>query len=146
MFRLFEALSIFDWVTPAKGFVEDAINDPTLFQVNSWTFFIPYDASLEAGYNARMIERLMDRHSVKRWGSQITGGEFFFTVPKEQAQWAEYLMLQSGIPILPMSTGAPPPQPEKPMAALNNVTDFAPIGVVRIGPSLPGRLLRWLFG
>lgn len=144
MFKLFELLSIFDWITPTRGLIEDAINDPTLFQVNSWTFFIPYAKSIEVGWNACQIEKILDDGGIKHWGSQITNGEFFFTVPRDQAAEAEYFLNYFGVPI-GLGAGAPLPQPEKPTAVLNNVTDFAPIGVVHTGPSLPGRLLRWLF-
>lgn len=105
--ELFEFISIFDWITPTVGFIEDFINDPTLLGSNSWTFFIPYDESLEAGWNAALIERLMKQHGIKTWGGQITGGEFFFSVKKEQAQWAEYLLLNNSVPISPLSQGAP---------------------------------------
>lgn len=108
MRQFFELLSIFDWLTPAIGFLEDIVNDPTLFQSNSWTFFIPYDQSLESGWNALGVENLMKQHGVKTWGSQITGGEFFFSVKLEQAQWAEYLLNQYSVPLSPLSQGAPP--------------------------------------
>jgi hypothetical protein len=110
MRQFFELLSIFDWLTPTIGFLEDIINDPTLFQSNSWTFFIPYDQSLESGWNANGIENLMKQHGVKTWGGQITGGEFFFSVKLEQAQWAEYLLNQNSVPLSPLSQGAPRPE------------------------------------
>jgi hypothetical protein len=103
----FELLSTFDWLTPAIGFLEDIINDPTLFQSNSWTFFIPYDQSLESGWNAFGVENLMKRYGIKTWGGQITGGEFFFSVKLEQAQWAEYLLNENGVPLSPLSQGTP---------------------------------------
>lgn len=52
----------------------------------------------------------MERYGIKTWGGQITGGEFFFSVKLEQAQWAEYLLNQRGVPIAPFSQGAPPPK------------------------------------
>lgn len=105
MKEVFEFLSIFDWLTPTIGLIEDLINDPTPFASNSWTFFIPYDQSLESGWNAAMIERLMRGYGIKTWGSQITGGELFFSVKKEQAQWAEYLLNQNSVPLSPLSQG-----------------------------------------
>lgn len=110
MLKLFELLSVFDWITPAKGFVEDICNDPTLLQTNSWTFFIPYDESLASGYNARQIEKMMDENGIHHWGSQITGGEYFFSVKIEQAFAAEYLLANAGVPIAPESCGAPRPK------------------------------------
>ncbi len=114
MLWFFVLLSICDWITPAKGFIEDVVNDPTLFQSNSWTFFVPYHQSLEQGHNARGIEKLMDKHGVHHWGSQITGGEYFFSVPKNQAGRAEYLLNKHGVPISPLSQGAPLANGSKP--------------------------------
>ena len=104
---IFELLSIFDWITPLADLVEDVINDPTPFQLNSWTFFIPYDQSIKNGWNATDIKKLMHYHGVKAWGRQVVGGEFFFSVKLEQAQWAEYLLLKHGVPIHERSQGAP---------------------------------------
>jgi len=106
MLQLFELLSVFDWLTPTKGFIEDAINDPTPFHSNSWTFFIPYHQSLDAGWNAMRIEDLMAKHGIHNWGSQITGGEYFFSVKLENAGWAEYVLMRYGVPL--WQEGAPP--------------------------------------
>lgn len=142
MLKLFELLSILDYFTPAKGLVEDVINDPTLFQDNTWTYFVPYGEANGSGWSARQIEDLMAKHGIKTWGSQITGGDFFFSVPLDQAGWAEYVLLRYGVPLQEHSMD--PPRP-KPVTEMSSGVDFAPIGVVHIGPSLPGRLLRWLF-
>ncbi len=107
MKELFEFFSIFDWITPLKGLWEDIINDPTLLQSNTWTFFIPYNQALKNGWNCRDIEKLMKDYGIKTWGSQITCGELFFSVKLEQAQWAEYLLLREGVPINPGYLGAP---------------------------------------
>ncbi len=112
MRRIFEFLTIFDWITPSIGFIEDIIHDPTLLQSNSWTFFVPYDQSLNAGWNARDIERLLEKHGIRHWGGQYTfpNGEYFFSVKLEQAQWAEYLLLRHGIPLGEKFLGAPRPK------------------------------------
>jgi hypothetical protein len=107
---LFEFFSIFNWITPVVGFIEDFLNDPTLLQSNSWTFFVPYSRSLDNGWNAFDIEDLMGRHGIKTWGGQITGGEFFFSVKLEQAQWAEYILLNHGVPVNEKYLGAPRPK------------------------------------
>lgn len=69
------------------------------------------------------IEDLLAKHGIKTWGSQITGGEFFFSVKLEQAGWAEYVLLRYGVPL--WQTGAPPgkgyidpprPKPKQPIA------------------------------
>lgn len=110
MRALFEFLSIFDWITPFAGFIEDLANDPTPLQSNSWTFFIPYDKALQNGRNALDIENLLRQNGVKTWGRQITGGDLFFSVNLEQARWAEYLLLRAGIPLSETSMGPPAPK------------------------------------
>ncbi|MEW5957017.1 MAG: hypothetical protein AB1801_04790 [Chloroflexota bacterium] len=107
MFKLFEFLSKFDLITPTIGVIEDLLNDPTLFQDNSWTFFVPYGRSLTNGWSQRDIESLMKRYGIKTWHHQITNGEYFFSVKLEQAQWAEYLLLRHDIPLNEKFTGAP---------------------------------------
>ena len=142
MLWFFELLSVFDWITPAKGFMEDMVNDPTLFHANSWTFFIPYHQSLDAGYNARGIEKLMDKHGIHHWGSQITGGEYFFSVLKNQAGQVEYILNHHGVPISPFSQGAPSAS-GKPNVNLNNAFQFPTMAIVKT-ESGPARLIRWL--
>jgi hypothetical protein len=110
MWKLFEILTIFDWITPSLGLFEDIINDPTPLQSNSWTFFVPYEQSVRSGWNAFDIEGLMRRNGIKTWGSQITNGEFFFSVKLDQAQWAEYLLFRHGVPIDEKFLGAPRPK------------------------------------
>lgn len=99
MKELLGIFSIFDWITPLKGFVEDAINDPTPLQSNSWTFFISFDQAVSAGWNPAGIESLLKKHGVKTWGGQTTNGEYFFSVKLDQAHWAEYILLRYGIPL-----------------------------------------------
>jgi len=106
-----EFLSVFDWITPAKGFIEDVVNDPTLFQTNSWTFFISFDQAISSGWSPFEIEDLLAKHGIKSWGSQITGGEFFFSVNLEQAGWAEYVLLRYAVPI--QENSLDPPRPKR---------------------------------
>lgn len=113
MYKLFEFISIFDWITPTWGFIETFWNDPTPLQTNSWTFFVPYDAALNSGWNAVDIEKLLHQHGIKTWGGQITNGEFFVSVKLEQAQWAEYLILRHRIPLNEKFIGAPAPKRKK---------------------------------
>lgn len=113
MRQLFDAISVFDWITPTWGFIETFWNDPTPLQSNSWTFFVPYDQSLANGWNAVDIEKLLNQHGIKTWGGQITNGEFFFTVSLDKAQWAEYLLLRHRVPLNERFVGAPAPKPKK---------------------------------
>jgi len=94
---LLELFTIFDWITPSIGFIQDFKNDPTLLQTNSWTFFFDYGDLLNAGYNAVDVERLLHQHGIKTWGSQITGGEYFFSVPIGQTELATNILNQRGI-------------------------------------------------
>lgn len=107
LIKIFEILSVCDYITPAANILETAINDPTPLQVNSWTFFIPYDKSLKSGYNALDVERLFDANGIHHWGSQITGGEYFVSVKREDAQLAEGLLLKNGVPLNERFLGAP---------------------------------------
>jgi hypothetical protein len=97
--KIFEALSIFDWITPLVGMAETAYHDPTLLQSNSWTLFIPYDNALRAGWNERDIRELLDRQGISSWGSQITNGELFFNVSSDQAEWAQDTLREYGVPL-----------------------------------------------
>jgi hypothetical protein len=110
MFKIFEALTMFDWITPLWGMFQDIRHDPTLLQTNSWTFFIPYEKSAQGGWNGFAITGLLNRYGIKTWGSQITNGQFFFSVKLDQAQWAEYLLLRKGVPINEKYLGAPRPK------------------------------------
>lgn len=105
-----EFFSMFDWISPTIGLIEDIANDPTFLQKNSWTFFVPFDEMLENGWSAWNVERLMNEHNIKHWGGMITNGEFYFTVKLERAQWAEYILLKNNIPLTGLSQG--PPQKE----------------------------------
>lgn len=108
MRRLVELLTVFDWVTPAVGLVQDIVNDPTPLQSNSWTFFIPYDEALQRGWNARQIEKIiLKKNGVKFWGAQITNGTYFFSVKLDNAAWTEGLLSMAGVPMQSRSRGAP---------------------------------------
>jgi hypothetical protein len=95
----FELLSIFDWITPAVNIAQTIANDPTPLQSNSWTFFIPYNSVLRAGWNAKDIEELLEQDGIHYWGSQVTNGEFFVSVGLGQARRAETLLKRQGIPL-----------------------------------------------
>lgn len=102
-YHLVEALTNFDWITPGIGLVEDLINDPTLFQSNSWTFFVPYEDCLAAGYNAVDIKRLLNDRGIHHWGSQITGRDYFFSVSLEDADAVATLLAKNNIPACDIS-------------------------------------------
>jgi len=99
MYEIFQALTIFDWITPVKGLIEDFAHDPTLLQTNSWTFFIPYRQAINAGWNANGIESMLRENGIETWGGQITNGDFFFKVYRKDSADALYHLLRWNIPI-----------------------------------------------
>ncbi len=124
MRKIIEALTVFDWITPVVGFIEDAINDPHPLQLHSWTFFVPYDQALGNGWNAAMVEKLLDQYGIHHWGSQITSGKFFFKVPLEYARVVEYLLADSGVPVDSRSLGTPEAGTEKMPGPIEVIRDI----------------------
>ena len=109
MRKLFEALSIFDWVTPTVALLED-VAEGGPFNSNAWTFYVPYDRAIGKGWSAAYIQDLLAQHGIKTWGELVHFGEYFFKVNLEQAAWAEYILTNHGIPLQKKSVGAPRPQ------------------------------------
>lgn len=107
MRKLFEVLSIFDWITPTVAMIED-VAEGGPFNLDAWTFYVPYDRAISKGWSATHIEDLLTRHGIKTWGGLVHFGEYFFKVKLEQAAWAEYILANHGIPIQKKSQGAPP--------------------------------------
>ena len=108
MRQLFEFLSIFDWVTPVAAILED-LEHGGPFDMDKWTFYIPHDAAIGKGWSGADVLNLMQENGIATWGSLLHFGEFFFTVPLEQAAWAEYILNKYSVPICPKSQGAPRP-------------------------------------
>lgn len=106
MRAIIQFFASFDVITPAIGLVQDIINDPTLMGKNSWTFFIPYSSSLGNGWNAADIDKLMKTRGIKTWGTQITNGDLFFSVSRDEAKTAEFILSANNIPIAERSRGA----------------------------------------
>lgn len=84
--------SAFDWITPTVAFIQDIYFGPV------HDFIIPADA----GWSRSDIKRLLSQHDVQVWGFNFTfnGEELMFTVPKEQADYAYYLLQNAGDPVL----------------------------------------------
>lgn len=61
----------------------------------SWTFRIPRDR----GWTGGDVERLLNHYAVPIWCRRVTGQHFILSVPKRQANWAEYLILRRGMPL-----------------------------------------------
>ncbi len=122
MIRLLELLSHFNWLLLPEttietlwhtdwsaayrrnrvgGLAAEAIR--SLIGSNTWTFYV----SLDSGWSGREIERLLARYGIKLWGKGFAHGELFFRVRKDKAAWAQYLMLQAGIPLQHRLLGTP---------------------------------------
>lgn len=59
----------------------------------SWTFHIVRDA----GWTGGDAERLLNHYAIPIWGRRLTGRHFILSVPRRQANWAEYLLLRRGM-------------------------------------------------
>jgi hypothetical protein len=106
MRKLFEILSLIDWITPAVSFLEDVAEGGPL-NLSAWTFFIPYDKAVRKGWSQAHIEELLSHYGIKTWGGLVNFGHFSFSVKLEQAAWAEYILARNLIPIHERSVGAP---------------------------------------
>lgn len=111
MRKLFEALSVFDWITPTIALLEDA-SEGGLLNFDAWTFYVPYDVAIRRGWSASYIETLLAQHGIKTWGGLVHFGEYFFKVKLAQAAWAEYVLAQYGIPLQKKSLRAPRLKPQ----------------------------------
>jgi hypothetical protein len=106
MRKLFEALSIFDWLTPTIALLED-IAEGGPFSSDVWTFYIPNDKAIGAGWSAAHIENLLGQYGIRTWGGLVHLGEYFFKVKLNQAAWAEHVLDKHGVPINRKARGAP---------------------------------------
>jgi len=86
--ELLQIGTIFDWISPTLSIVQDVANGP------SHTFLIPQDC----GWTGMEIANLLRRRGIKTWGHMIVNGTFMITVRQPQAQFAQYLLEQAGLP------------------------------------------------
>jgi hypothetical protein len=103
---LFEAIAIFDWISPAIALFEDFIEAGPL-GLDAWTFFISQEQAISRGWSPADVEALLSAHGIKTWGELSLFDNFSFRVKPEQAAWAEYVLARHGVPLLPQSWGAP---------------------------------------
>jgi len=87
--KLLEIGSAFDWISPVAAIIGDTLNGP------SHTFLIPIHASPMTG---REIARLLSRRGVDSWGHMIVSGTLMISVRQAQAQRAQHLLDQAGVP------------------------------------------------
>jgi len=76
-----------------SGLLSEAIG--SLLGTNSWPFFVP----LDSGWNGADVAHLLKRHGIRMWGYGFANGELFFRVRKNQAAWAQYVLLREGVPL-----------------------------------------------
>jgi hypothetical protein len=76
-----------------SGLLNEAIR--SLLGTNSWPFFVPLDSD----WSGADIARLLKRHGVSMWGYGFANGELFFRVRRNQAAWAQYVLLREGVPL-----------------------------------------------
>lgn len=63
--------------------------------LNAWPFFV----RANAGWTPEQISRLLQAKGVASWGWGYHGGEFFCRVRLRQAHWAQYILLEHGVPL-----------------------------------------------
>jgi hypothetical protein len=80
----------FDWFSPLVRVLGDLMNGP------SHTFLIPYQA---CPFSGREISWMLSKRGVKSWGHMVVSGTLMFTVRQSQAQWAQHVLGQAGVPI-----------------------------------------------
>jgi hypothetical protein len=96
--------------------------------INSYPFFVP----LDCGWSGRQIEQLLAGKGIKLWGWAFANGMLFFHVKRSQAEWAQYLMLHEGIPLVgpllgktPLASRHVPGVRERPSQPPRSATDTA---------------------
>ena len=86
--------SQFDYVSPMVAFVQDLLYGPSI------TFLIDESS---CAWSANRIKELLESHGIKTWGLLFAldaeGDVIMITVKREQALWAQYLMLRAGLPL-----------------------------------------------
>lgn len=80
----------FNWITPTTQFIQDIYNGPV------HDFAIPANA----GWSKSDVKQFFKKNGISVWGLMYTlnGKELMFTVPKEQADHAYYLLQNAGDP------------------------------------------------
>ncbi|MCC6455588.1 MAG: hypothetical protein IT328_11630 [Caldilineaceae bacterium] len=62
---------------------------------SAWPFFVPADSE----WQPSAIRPILNEHGIPHWGWGKQSGEFFFQVKLRQANWAQYLLQQHGVPL-----------------------------------------------
>lgn len=62
----------------------------------SWPFFV---YAGDRSWQPKQIQHLLHKKGVPTWGWGFHANSFFFRVPRRQSEWAQYLLLSSGVPL-----------------------------------------------
>ena len=80
-----------DWITPLVGMVQDVVRGP---------HYVFYITRAGCPLSGREIDRLLSKNKVTHWGMAILPDDSIeVRVKKDQAQQAQQLMEQNGVPI-----------------------------------------------
>ena len=85
--RLLSIGATFDWITPLWVFFQQWRHKPSTGFLVSW----------DTGLTPSMINDILRSHGVKVFGMMSRGNDIMFNVPKAQADYAQYLLEQSGL-------------------------------------------------
>lgn len=86
--KLVETGSVFDWITPLFTLIQDFRNRPS----------VGYNVPVDGGWSAYAISDLVRAHGIKVWGLTIFQGTIMFRLRAAQAEYAQYLFAQNGVP------------------------------------------------
>lgn len=86
MGQLLEAAAQLDLVNRVDELVGDVLHAPK--------GFVRFSVLREEQRPPIEAERMLHTYGIPIWGRGFSGGEFYFSVPKQQAEWAEYLLLR----------------------------------------------------
>lgn len=92
------ALCQIDWgEAMARGGILAVIAEffRALTGLSAWPFFVP----AERGWQPSAIRSILHTYGIPTWGWGTQGGEYFFQVKLRQANWAQYLLRQHGVPL-----------------------------------------------
>ena len=94
---LWGALQHADWDEAAKRGIFAMIVEffRALLGLSSWPFFVP----AESGWRSATIEPILSAYGIDCWGWGRHDNEIHFQVKLRQANWAQYLLQQNGVPL-----------------------------------------------
>ena len=80
-----------DWIAATRALCETMRHGP----FSGHTFYV----DLDSGCTGADCEDILGRYGIEIYARYIFEGDAFFTVSKEQAEAAEALLLQAGVPL-----------------------------------------------